>query len=307
MAFLDVSVSGFEPELALYGGSDGLNFYRSITVNYAKILKPGGYLVFEVGYEQAADVRAIMEQNGFTDIDLKEIASEDVPEGYVVKTDPQRTQVVPEGQKITVYISTGKPIEKVEVDDMVGMSQDAAKKKIENNGLVCKIEKTYLAKGDKFYPVGNVVKQDPTKSEVDEGTTVTIYVCAGYKFDIEVDLPIDFVTDSYYLSLWSDGKMIKQGDKVSPADKATYTFKDITVEDSNAEITVKISKDKSNEQNLYDISLDAKKDGYDRVTVNESYYDYDKKSDSEPDNNENTDGEGTDGEGTDGEGTDNQF
>jgi len=69
MAYLDVSVSGFEPELALYGGSDGLNFYRSICTNFAKTLKPGGILVFEVGYEQAYDVRAIMEKNGFTDIE----------------------------------------------------------------------------------------------------------------------------------------------------------------------------------------------------------------------------------------------
>jgi len=68
MAYLDVSVSGFEPELALYGGSDGLNFYRSITVNYSKILKPGGFLVFETGYEQAYDVKKIMEANGFYDI-----------------------------------------------------------------------------------------------------------------------------------------------------------------------------------------------------------------------------------------------
>ena len=69
MAYLDVSVSGFEPEMALYGGSDGLNFYRSITANYAKTLKPGGYLIFEVGYEQASAVRSILEQNGFTDIE----------------------------------------------------------------------------------------------------------------------------------------------------------------------------------------------------------------------------------------------
>ncbi len=68
MAYLDVSVSGFEPELALYGGSDGLNFYRAITIQYAKALKPGGVLAFEVGYEQADAVKHIMEKHGFTDI-----------------------------------------------------------------------------------------------------------------------------------------------------------------------------------------------------------------------------------------------
>ena len=68
LSSLDVSVSGFEPELALYGGSDGLNFYRSICVHYAKLLKPGGVLVFEVGYEQAQQVSNMMENNGLQDL-----------------------------------------------------------------------------------------------------------------------------------------------------------------------------------------------------------------------------------------------
>ena len=66
MKELDRSVSDFEPHLALFGGSDGLDFYRSIAKNYARVLKPGGYLAFEFGDTQADAVCRILEENGYT-------------------------------------------------------------------------------------------------------------------------------------------------------------------------------------------------------------------------------------------------
>ena len=66
MEELDSSVKDHEPHLALWGGSDGLVFYRSIAINYAEALKPGGYLCFEFGDGQGDDVCAILEANGYT-------------------------------------------------------------------------------------------------------------------------------------------------------------------------------------------------------------------------------------------------
>lgn len=66
MVELDDSVKNFEPHLALHGGSDGLDFYRSIAKNYTKVLKPGGVLCFEFDPAQADDVCALLEQNGYT-------------------------------------------------------------------------------------------------------------------------------------------------------------------------------------------------------------------------------------------------
>lgn len=66
MEELPVSVKDYEPHLALYGGDDGLDFYRSIAHNYADALKPGGYLCFEFGMGQGDDVCAILETNGYT-------------------------------------------------------------------------------------------------------------------------------------------------------------------------------------------------------------------------------------------------
>ena len=63
---LDDSVKLFEPHLALFGGEDGLDFYRSIAINFSTALKPGGYLCFEFGDDQGDSVCAILEANGYT-------------------------------------------------------------------------------------------------------------------------------------------------------------------------------------------------------------------------------------------------
>ena len=66
MTQLPNSVKDYEPHLALYGGDDGLDFYRAIARNYRKALKPGGYLCFEFGMGQGDDVCRILEENSYT-------------------------------------------------------------------------------------------------------------------------------------------------------------------------------------------------------------------------------------------------
>lgn len=66
MEELPDSVKKYEPHMALFGGTDGLNFYRAITKNFRDLLKPGGFLCFEFGMGQGDAVCAILEENGFT-------------------------------------------------------------------------------------------------------------------------------------------------------------------------------------------------------------------------------------------------
>jgi len=66
MRELPDSVKKYEPHLALHGGTDGLDFYRAISANYRKALKPGGYLCFEFGMGQGDAVCGILEENGYT-------------------------------------------------------------------------------------------------------------------------------------------------------------------------------------------------------------------------------------------------
>lgn len=66
MPVLEDSVKLYEPHLALYGGADGLDFYRSIAVNFSTALKPSGFLCLEFGDDQGDDVCRILENNGYT-------------------------------------------------------------------------------------------------------------------------------------------------------------------------------------------------------------------------------------------------
>ena len=66
MKELPRSVSDFEPHMALYGGEDGLDFYRAIAENYTPALKPGGYLALEFGMGQGDDVCRILTEHGYT-------------------------------------------------------------------------------------------------------------------------------------------------------------------------------------------------------------------------------------------------
>ncbi len=54
-----------EPHSALFGGDDGLEFYRKISKKYYDKIKKGGALAFEVGYKQADAVIKIMLDAGF--------------------------------------------------------------------------------------------------------------------------------------------------------------------------------------------------------------------------------------------------
>ncbi len=48
-----------EPFAALDGGADGLTFYRAILRDYAPLVKPGGYILLEMAYNQAEDLKRL--------------------------------------------------------------------------------------------------------------------------------------------------------------------------------------------------------------------------------------------------------
>lgn len=58
----------FEPELALDGGADGLDFYRHIVPSYTQNLRLGGMLSLELDGDEAYKVQALMLQSGYENI-----------------------------------------------------------------------------------------------------------------------------------------------------------------------------------------------------------------------------------------------
>ncbi|MBR6765489.1 MAG: peptide chain release factor N(5)-glutamine methyltransferase [Clostridia bacterium] len=57
----------FEPQNALDGGSDGLDFYRDIIFEAKRHLNKGGLLMLEIGFDQGDAVKALLAKNGFTE------------------------------------------------------------------------------------------------------------------------------------------------------------------------------------------------------------------------------------------------
>ncbi|MDD5492041.1 MAG: peptide chain release factor N(5)-glutamine methyltransferase [bacterium] len=63
---------GYEPKAALYGGKDGLDFYRKIVPQARYYLHPGGILAFEIGYGQGRKVKQLLEKESlFRSIEIK--------------------------------------------------------------------------------------------------------------------------------------------------------------------------------------------------------------------------------------------
>jgi release factor glutamine methyltransferase len=65
---LMAEVRDFEPHLALDGKADGLYFYRIIVDKAREYIKDEGYVVFEIGNDQAEDVQYLLVDSGYDDI-----------------------------------------------------------------------------------------------------------------------------------------------------------------------------------------------------------------------------------------------
>ena len=68
---LEDEVKLHDPWIALDGHEDGLYFYRRIVNESVSHLNTGAWLMFEIGYDQAADVSRLMEKSGFCNVYVK--------------------------------------------------------------------------------------------------------------------------------------------------------------------------------------------------------------------------------------------
>ncbi len=62
----------YEPHLALYAGSDGLDAHREIISQASDWLATDGWLVLEIGHDQGASVRELLNQNGFGSVEIRQ-------------------------------------------------------------------------------------------------------------------------------------------------------------------------------------------------------------------------------------------
>lgn len=67
----------FEPSLAFIGGEDGGDFYRTITKTYRDSLNDGGFIAYEIGYDQADLIAEIAESNNMSCEIIKDYSGND--------------------------------------------------------------------------------------------------------------------------------------------------------------------------------------------------------------------------------------
>jgi release factor glutamine methyltransferase len=72
-SLLQHEVRDYEPAVALFGGKDGLDFYRRLAREGSEYLKPDGYCVLEIGYKQLDQVSKIVEGS---ELELVEVTSD---------------------------------------------------------------------------------------------------------------------------------------------------------------------------------------------------------------------------------------
>ena len=145
----------------------------------------------------------------------KEISSDDVKKGKVVKTNPKAGRVVKYGTEVTLYISTGT--EKIKLDDFTGKNVQTIKNKLEKLDLQVLIEKRSVNDPSKT-SANSVIAQEPAAGEtVYPGDTVTLYVpdidelypdftngdytlkeVEKFANKYDIDLTIDYVTTGEY-------------------------------------------------------------------------------------------------------------
>ncbi|TNC09697.1 peptide chain release factor N(5)-glutamine methyltransferase [Methylobacterium terricola] len=66
IAGLSGEVRDHDPRLALDGGPDGLDAYRTILAQVPRLLAPGGHLLVEIGYDQEASLRSLAAAHGLS-------------------------------------------------------------------------------------------------------------------------------------------------------------------------------------------------------------------------------------------------
>ena len=131
-----------------------------------------------------------MELTVETPEELKQF-SEEITEGYVIKTEPAQGEILKKGDTVKLILSKGPDIKPVTVLPFVGMSIDSVLSQLESYKLTCDAADVEVVDSDK--PGGTIVWQSPASGEtVPEWTTIKFRVSAGLAssaLPITVDIP----------------------------------------------------------------------------------------------------------------------
>lgn len=135
--------------------------------------------------------RAELKEIGL-ECEFKNSSSAEVEEGNVIKTEPEIGSDVSKGSTVIVYVSMGKDLDQIEVDDFVGKTVDEATYIAEFKGL-----KVLTEEGASYEDEGIVFEQSIEPGEtVEADTEITFYVSNGEVPEGEIPFSISFPPDA---------------------------------------------------------------------------------------------------------------
>jgi serine/threonine-protein kinase len=142
----------------------------TVTINVSS--GAGTVTVPDVAGQSEATARATLQEAGLSSVSVTQEASNDVPSGTVIRSDPGAGAEVPPSQAITLVVSSGA--EQVTVPGVQGLSQENAQAALEGSGFSVQVtDQDVLNPGQD----NQVLSQTPAaNSQANPGDTVTIFV-----------------------------------------------------------------------------------------------------------------------------------
>lgn len=188
----------------------------------------------------------------------RDIWSEDIASGLVVKTQPAAGEQYAVGATVALFVSKGPVETRVKVPSVVGLTEEKAVAMLKENKLKAEV-KEIEHEGDK----GKVIEQDTDEGTyVERDTTVTIYVSTGETSPVEVtfSLPLPSgIHGSYSIDIYNNGN-VAYTQKIGSGESVAGGSVNVTVKGKKTEtLTIFITNDENQQKcryAVYDIDYD---------------------------------------------------
>ncbi|NLO89414.1 MAG: Stk1 family PASTA domain-containing Ser/Thr kinase [Clostridia bacterium] len=154
-------------------------------------------------YNKSVDeARDILEKFGLNLADVKEGYSDEVPEGFIYRQIPSPGERVSKGTEVMVYVSLGP--EGIRVPDLIGLTIEEAKAKLEQSGL--SLNANIQWEESDRYERGVVIDQNPKPgTSVKENASVSVTLSRGKEDDDDEDED-SWASTTAEVSVPSDGR-----------------------------------------------------------------------------------------------------
>ena len=129
-------------------------------------------------YEQTTAHNLLINKGMDLDVTIEVETSEEVKEGFVIRTVPAAGEILQKGSKVTLYVSAGLEIKDAAMPDLINATRENAEKTLDNQKmhLIVTVEEVF----DSAIAAGRVVSTNPLPgSMIKTGDEITLYVSKG--------------------------------------------------------------------------------------------------------------------------------